>query len=249
MATPSAPTPSSRPIYTYLDKDRSAPYDQNGFSPIAVGLYEPFGLVVPGNSPYKTMKELIDVAKTSPGKIKMGDNGIGTPSHMAPLLLAQKAGVEFAQVHFTGSGEQVTAMLGGHIDAGSVLPSSSQAQFKSGDLRPLAVFDTQEIAEFPNTKTAQSMGYEVVMARTLGWDGPPGLPADIVQVIAAAMKKVDNDPEFLKKATEAGMIVRHMDMAEYKKHWSDSEASIKLLMPAIKSEQSKQPTPAPAPTK
>jgi len=168
---------------------------------------------------------------------------------MAPILLAQKAGVEFAQVHFTGSGEQVAAMLGGHIDAGSVLPSSSQAQFKSGDLRPLAVFDSQEIAAFPNTKTAQSMGYDVVMPRTLGWDGPAGLSPDIVQIIGAAMKKVDSDPEFLKKAAEAGMIVRHLDLPEYKKHWDDSEARIKQLMPSIKSEQAKQPTPAPAPTK
>ena len=237
-------------IYTYLDKDRNAPYDRKSFTPIAVGLYEPFGVVVSGKSPYKTLKDLLDAAKANPGGIKMGDNGIGSPSNMAPLLLAAKAGVTFADVHFSGSGEQVTAILGGHIDAGSILPSAAQSQFRSGDLRPLASFDTQEIPAFPNTKTAQELGYDVVMPRTLGWDGPAGLSPDIVNIVGAAMKKVDNDPEYLKKATEAGMIVRHLDLAQYMKHWDDSEARVKALIPAIKAEEAKQPTAVPkAPSK
>jgi len=222
-------------VATYLDPERKAVFGRKDLAPISVGLYEPFGLVVGGNSPYKSVKELVDAAKANPEKIKVGDNGVMSPAHMAVLLLQKAAGVSFASVHFNGSSESIAALLGGHVDASSIIATGSQDQLRSRAIVALGVFDKEESKAFPNTKTIPSQGYNAVMVRTLGLDAPGGTPAAIISLLNDAMKKISSNSDYLKKAEEAGMIVRYMSTPEYAAHWDEVEGQVKTVLEIVKS--------------
>lgn len=225
-------------IVILLDPDRKAAFTRKDIQPISVGILEPFALVVKGDSPYKTTKDFVDAAKSNPEKVKMGDNGIASPSQMATLLLEKAAGVKFAQVHFNGSSESVTAMLGGHTDAGILLATGLMGQFQSGLLRPLGVFDTVESKGFPGAKPLVDQGYpNNVMYRSLGLDAPGGTPQDIVDVLDGAMKRVATNPDFLKKAVDTSLVIDYMDQKQYAAHWDQEEAKAKALLADIKISQ------------
>ncbi|MGE5620034.1 MAG: tripartite tricarboxylate transporter substrate binding protein [Sphingomonadaceae bacterium] len=221
-------------IATYLDPERKAVFGRKDLAPIAVGLYEPFGLVVKGDSPYKTTKELVEAAKANPEKIKVGDNGLMSPAQMGVLLLEKAAGVKFAAVHFTGSSESVAALLGGHVDVSSIIATGFQGQLASGTIRGLGVFDKEESKSFPGVKTIPSQGWDAVMVRTLGLDAPGKTPPEIVSLLNDTVGKISKNPEYLKKAEEAGMIVKYMPTSQYVAHWDEVEAQIKTVIDMIK---------------
>ncbi len=222
-------------ITAYLDPDKKAVFSRKDLQPIAVTCMEPFGLVVPGTSPYKTLKDLIDYAKANPEKLKVGTNGLLSPAHHAAALLALSAGVKFAYVHFNGSSEQVTAMLGGHIDAGSVMATGLAPQFKAGTLRPLGVADKEESKAFPGVPTFASQGFpNTTMVRTLGLDFPAGVDPAIVKLWSGIIKKIHDTKEYQDKAAEAGIITKYMDTPEYTAHWTEAEALVKAVLEAVK---------------
>lgn len=221
-------------ILTYLDPERKAVFTRKNFEPIAVTAMEPFGMITKGGGKYKTLKDLVDAAKANPEKIQVGTNGLMSPSHLSSALLAKAAGVKFAFVHFAGSNQQVAALLGDHIQAGSVMATGLAPQFKSGTLAPLGVFDKSESPAWPGVKTVLSQGWNSVVVRTVGVDAPAGTPKEIVAYLAGILKKVHDNPEYQKKTQEASMITKYMGTAEYAGHWSEDEGVMKAAMAAIK---------------
>ncbi len=214
----------------YLDPDRQAAFSRKDLAPVAIGVMEPVGLVVKGDGPYKTTKDLLDAAKAAPDTIKVGDSGVMTPTHMPAIALGKAAGVKLASVHFNGSSEQVTAILGGHIDAGVVSAGGLMGHFQSGQLRILGVFDKEEISLFPGAKTMTSQGYNVIMVATRGFVAPGGTPKAIIDVLSASIGRATKDAEFLKKMDEMGMRVRYADAQQYAALWDEDDAICKPMI-------------------
>jgi len=221
-------------ISVYLDAERKAAFDRKSFQPVAVGIHEAFWVGVKGDGPYKTLKDVIDAAKAKPETVKMGTNGVGSPSHLTALMLEKEAGVKFAAVHFAGGAPNVTALLGGHVDISSNTLSGNQSHFKSGNVIPLAISDTVKSPEFPDIPTLPSMGYNVVMTRDACIDLPAGTPMPIVEYYSGLIKKISENPEFLAKAKESGTPIRYMDQNQYAKLWDEAEKQIKDVVGLIK---------------
>jgi len=224
----------------YLDPERKAGYSRKDFAPIALTSVEPGVTAVKGSSPYKTVKDLVDAAKASPGTIKVGDNGILTITHMSTLLLQKAAGVKFASVHFNGSSENITALLGDHIDVSSVVPSAVVAQSKTGEIRTLAVADTEESPVLPGVKTFKAQGYDVVIGLTRGLAAPAGTPQEVITVLESAVKKVLDDPDFQKKADEAGFVLRFMNAKDYAAHWDELDVKTAEIMKIAAEEEARK---------
>jgi tripartite-type tricarboxylate transporter receptor subunit TctC len=83
----------------------------------------PVAVSVQANSPYKTMKDLVEAAKANPGSIKFGTAGIMSVNHLAMLQLEKAIGAKLTFVHFDGGAPEVTALLGGHIDVATNVAS------------------------------------------------------------------------------------------------------------------------------
>ena len=226
-------------VSVYLDPERQAAFSRKDFQPIAAPGVEPMVLSVKADSPYKSTKELLDAAKAGPGKIKVGDNGLGSPTHMAGMLTAKAGGATWAAVHFDGDATNATALLGGHTDAAVTSLPGILPHFKSGAVRVLGITDNEESKFLPGVKTLPAQGYNVVLLLSRGVIGPAGIPADIVQTLAQAIKRITENDEFRKKADEAGLVVRYLDTAQFSAHWDDLEKQAKPLLEEFKAEQAK----------
>ena len=221
-------------IVIYLDPDRKADFSRKSFQPLAVMTADPQIIVVKADSPYKTMKDLIDAAKANPEKIKVGLTGIFSSEHLAMVKLQKLTGARFALVQFDGISSSRTALLGGHID---VIPSTIPGLggvFKSSDIRLLGVMDKEPSGFAPDVKTLEAQGYDVSSVITFAVSLPAGIPKAIVDIMAAATKRALETDEYKKKAMAIGSNPRYMGPAEFGAYWDEVEADLQPLLALAK---------------
>ena len=221
-------------LTSYLDPERKAVYTRKSFEPVARTALVPLVFAVKGNSPYKSMKDLIDAARANPEKIKFAVSGILSVNHLPVLMVEKQAGVKFASVHFDGSAPGVAALLGGHVDAASALEPEIVGQVKAGDIRMIGMADSQRSKGFPEVRTMEEQGYKIYMYASHCVTAPAGTPKEVVQTLAQAFKKVMSNEELQKKLEGVGLFVRYLDSAQLAKFWEESEAEVQPLMGMVK---------------
>jgi len=184
----------------------SMPFDPlKDFAPIALISSQPLILVVNTNSPYKTLKDLVDAAKQSPGKINMASSSNGTIGHIGGELFQRRAGIKMTHVPYKGAGAAVTDLMGGNVDCFFGNSQAVGGQVTGGRLRALAVTSPQRLASFPNVPTVAELGYPGFEAAT--WSGlvaPAGTPPAIVARLNAEANKALASGEMKAKLAEEG---------------------------------------------
>lgn len=166
------------------------------FTPIARLTRNPLVLVVAEGSPAKTLKELVALAKSQPGKLSFGTGNTG--SLAAAQLLKSSAGIDIQRVPYQGTPQAITDLLGGRIDLVITDVAVVREFVSTGKLRALAVTTAAALKTMPGVPTmaeAGVPGYE--FAAWSGLYGPAGLPAPIVKVLhddfVAALKGPEAD--------------------------------------------------------
>lgn len=149
-------------------------------------------IVVPANSPHKTMKDLMAAFKANPGSISWGGGSAGGTDHILAGMLAQAVGVDASKVNyvpFKGGGEAVSAIIGGHVAAGISGVSEFQQHITSGKMRALAVSSPDKQA---GIATLKEQGYDIVLGNWRGVFGAPGITTAqrdaLIKVIEAGVK-------------------------------------------------------------
>ncbi|MFC0338872.1 Tripartite-type tricarboxylate transporter, receptor component TctC [Kushneria avicenniae] len=174
------------PAAMALTYDRQAAYDVDSFDYLANVVHDPNTLVVSQNSPYHSLKALIQAAKEKPGSLGMALSALGGNDHFSALLLAAAADTEFNLIPFNGASMARTALLGGHVAAGTM--ALSQTIGFEDELRVLAVLDDERSSFAPEVPTAKEQGYDVEMGSYRGFVAPHGLPEDIRSRLEAAFR-------------------------------------------------------------
>ena len=192
------------------------PYDAETFEPVINLVSAPIWLLVPGDSPYETLNDLLDDAKRRPGEITLGNAGAGGGTHMIALAFENAAGVKFNHVPHAGGGPTVVAAVGGHVDAISVGPPEGVAQLESGQLRCLAVFAKDRLESFPDYPTAVEQGVDFSLGQWRGIAAPKGTDPAQIQHVHDAFKKTLEDPDFQKLAKNAGLLLDYKGTEEFK---------------------------------
>jgi tripartite-type tricarboxylate transporter receptor subunit TctC len=214
-------------ITTSLDPDRKAIYTRKSFELLAVHHKDPGIIAVKGDSPYKTLKDLMDAAKAKPGSIRTTTSGILSDDHIAAMAAQQAGGVKFAIVHFDGATPGRTAVLGGHVEAYFGNASEIPSQVKGGEMRILAVLDNKRSRFYPDVKTAEEQGYPVFSGVHQGVALPIGAPKEARDVLVKALKRVITGDEFAKQLEKTALDPLYMDPQEYSAFWSEFESGIK----------------------
>jgi tripartite-type tricarboxylate transporter receptor subunit TctC len=217
---------------SYLDPERKCIFTLKDFQLVSNFALDPVVLSVKKGSQFKTLKDLLDYAKANPGKVRVSSAGLMTTSHVAMVQLEKAAGVEFAHMFFEQQGEQRAALLGGHIETEANPVSETAPGVKSGDLEPLAIFDSQSSKYLPEVKTAESLGYKVAMSSARGIAVPAGTPMEIVNVLDAAVKKVATDPANQEQFDKMMLATRYMGPADYLKYWKEIEGIVQMVLDA-----------------
>jgi len=209
-----------------LDPDRKAAFKEDAFVPVINQVLDPGIIWVKGDSPYKNLKDLIDAARKNPQKISAATTGILSDDHLAILMMEEAApGAMFRIVHFEGGAPVMTAVMGGHIDCAFDNVGSVFRRIKSGELRALAVMDTQRSPFIPDVPTMPELGYKtVISSSTRGIAVPKGTPQPVIKRLEQSLKKAMDDPEHLKKMEEAGLQLRIMVGEEYAKYYRELHA-------------------------
>ncbi len=177
-----------------LDKD---------FTAVAGLATSPLVLVVHADSPVRTMKDLVALAKSS--KLNAGSSGNGTPPHLGLALLEDAIAVNIQHVPYKGGVQAVTDLLGKQIDLIVANLPEVIAHLNSGKLRPLAIASKQRHPLLPGVPTMAEAGYPSVVVEN--WTGlvvPTGTPKAIIDKIAADALKVIQQPEVRDKIAAAG---------------------------------------------
>ena len=176
---------------------KSLPYDlDRDLVPVTGVAYVPDVLVVNRNVKAQSVKELVALAKASPGKLHYGSSGNGTTRHLAGIIFGDLAGISLQHVPYKGSGPAMTALLGGEIEMIFEGLGSAASHIRAGSIRALAVTSPRRSPAFPDIPTMAEAG--VPGFESLSWYGlwaPAGTPAEVVQRLQAEVAKALASPE------------------------------------------------------
>lgn len=197
---------------THMSK---TPYDATTFTPVINLASAPCWLLVPGDSPYKTLADLLADAKARPGQINMGNAGAGGGTHMIVLAFENAAGVKFNHVPHAGGGPTVVAAVGGHVDAINVGPPEGVAQLEAGQLRCLAVFAKERLAAFPDYPTAIEQGVDFSLGQWRGIAAIKGTDPAQIKIVHDAFKQTMEDPDLIKLASNAGVLLDYKGLDDF----------------------------------
>lgn len=175
-----------------------------------------FGLVVPTDSPIKSVKDLVDFAKANPGKFTYGSTGTGTSPHLAVEEFAQRAGIQLNHIPFKGNADNMQAVLGGHTMAASDATGWAP-HVDAGKLRLLATYGSKRTKRWPNVPTLDELGYKTVSDSPFGVCGPKGMDPAVVRTLHDAFRKTLDDPAVLATFDKYDQTVIYMNTEQYTK--------------------------------
>lgn len=190
-----------------------------------------FVLVVREDSPYKTAKDYLDVARSQPGKISYGSFGVGNTTHVVGALFAKGAGVDLLHVPYKSP---VADFLGGHVDSIFIGESIVQPLIKQGKVRPLAISSSTRSPTLPNVPTFNELGvHDADIPAWSGILGPAGMAPSRVQELYQAIVKASETKTYQDNAKANSSIVVMMTPAEFSKTLESQVARFKAQLPPL----------------
>jgi tripartite-type tricarboxylate transporter receptor subunit TctC len=182
------------------------PFDaQRDFVPVSVFSESPNVLVVNAKLPVANVRELIEMARKSPGKLNYSSAGVGTTQHLSAELLKLRTRTFVVHIPYRGTSPSLTGLIAGEVDLSFANIPAIQAHVKSGRLRALATTGARRDPQLPEVPTMKEAGVEGLDVTVwYGLFAPAGTPREIVQALAAATARATRDVELRKRMLEQG---------------------------------------------
>jgi tripartite-type tricarboxylate transporter receptor subunit TctC len=177
--------------------------------------FDPEVLYTAADSRFKTLREVIDHARTGAGKW-----GAANPASLERQVMEQmkqKTGVRPAITTFEGGGDMLINVLNHTLDMGIGELQEIRPQLDAGRLRLLAVVGEERLALYPDMPTAREQGVDLAVRKFRGLAGPKGTPPDVIAEWEAAVPKLLEDPAYRKLYTENSLLPGFIPHAEYVK--------------------------------
>ncbi len=207
------------------------------YTPLALVNSDPAGMTVRADSPYKTVKDVIDAAKANPGKLKASGTGQGGIWHLALAGLVNDLKMPATSIPWVPSNGAAPAMqdlVAGGVDLVTCSLPEARALIEAGKARPLAVMDSKRTALFPDVPTMQqAIGVDYSVAAWRGIAGPKGLPADVNARLMASIKKVADSKEWKDFAASKGYGTAWAPGAEFAAFMAKGDAAMGTTMKAV----------------
>ena len=186
-----------------------------------------FGTYVRSDSPFKSMKDMIEFARANPGKLTYGTAGAGTSLHIGMEQIALRESIKWTHVPFTQGLD--TNLLGGHIMA-AANSSTWWSQFEAGNIRVLCVWTQKRHPRLPDVPTLNELGLPFVFDSPFGIAGPRNMDPAVVKKLHDAFKLAMEDPKAAELQKRGDYESRYMDSATYAKFAAEQVAEQKLII-------------------
>jgi len=200
-APPIAISPS---LYARLNYD-----PQKDLAPISLVAVVQNVILVHPSVPARSLKELIQVARSQPGKLNFGSGGIGTTSHLAPELLQSLNAIKMVHIPFKGVGQASIGLLSGEVDVLVMGAPAAASHVNAGKARPLAVLSSARAPALPKVPTVIEAGLEhFIVELWYGVLAPGGTPPNIVNRLNNEIHKALGSADMKEKLSAAGVEPR-----------------------------------------
>ena len=201
------------------------PFDYQAFLPVARVQIETPLLFVRSEAPWKTLRDIVQHAKSNPGKLTVGNSGSGSHTHFSSVWLFRAAGSQVVDVPFNAA-QVVPSLLGGHVDAVVQLPGALAGHVKSGTVRALAAMSAARDPALPDVPTAREQGVSAVAELWRGVAVPKGTPPRIIARLEDAIRKTVASAEFTGAAGKLLVAPAFLPAAEFGKLIAKEDAEI-----------------------
>jgi tripartite-type tricarboxylate transporter receptor subunit TctC len=216
---------TNAPVFTPV------PYDPvKDFTPVALLGAGTSLLVVNEPSPWKTLEEFLDYARKNPGKATCGTTGTATVGNLNLELLKAATSLQITHVPYkAGSGPNIAALLGGHIDSAMQIWPVLASHVRGGKLRSLA--SVSPLKEFPQVPTFAQKGFPTVNIEVwFGFFGPGNLPKDVLAKLEHAFEKALHEAENVAKLDKIGWTVNYEGTTELSERIKKELAAVKEVV-------------------
>jgi len=201
-----------------LANGRQPPFNYDDFIYIGSFTMSPTLVVVPYDSLYKSLQDLMKDAKAKPGQLVYCSGGLYGMSHLPIAIFAKAAGLKFRHVPYKGGGPCLQAVVGKHVDFAFQYPPTSLPLMRGNKLRVLAVAGARRLNSIPDIPCFKDLG---INAEYYGWVGiaaPKNTPTPIVEKLREATKKTAEDKAFNEMIEKPGDEVYYLHGDEVMKH-------------------------------
>lgn len=230
------------PHYAAMNSNQLFPRELSGqskqkytdFTPLARLTTEYIVLAVKPDSPYKTGKQLLDALKQDPTKHTVGiGSGLASSDHVSFLRAAKSAGVDIKRVKivvYSSGGDQMAAILGGHVDVVSTGLSEAAEQANAGKLRIISITAPERVKDAPDVPTWREMGVAGTFAHWRGIMAPGGLSADQTAAWDRALGEMVRSAAWKKELEQRGWIDAYMSSKEFSAFLAEERAAFETVM-------------------
>jgi tripartite-type tricarboxylate transporter receptor subunit TctC len=205
------------------------PFDYKAFEAVARVSVETPVIVVRADSPWMTLKDLVEYAKANPGKVRIGNSGTSSHTHFSASALFAIGEANVTHVPFT-EGQAVVNLLGSRIEGIVQLPAAVVPHVKSGDLRVLAVLGAKRDPIFPDIVTATEAGYTVALDMWRGVAAPKGTSKAIVAKLQNSIKQTVESQPFADAGKAIGFTPAYLSSDDFGKLIARDDAKLAQVM-------------------
>jgi tripartite-type tricarboxylate transporter receptor subunit TctC len=197
-------------------------YSFDQFAPVSIVTKGPLVLVVHPSLGVKSVKELIDLAKSKPGKLDYGSGGNGSSLHLAAEMFKQQAGVDIQHIPYKGTNDLISDLLTGRVPIAFMSPLIAQTHVKDGKLIALGVTSPQRSQSWPDTPTVAEAGVPgYAVEAWYAVIAPKGTPKDVVETLNKEIAKAVQSPVVKEKFAALGNESVGSSVAEAEKYIAD----------------------------
>jgi len=189
--------------------------------PIARFTADPTVLAVRADGPYKSVADLLEAARKSPGSIPYGSSGNYGTMHVPMEMLTGATGTKMLHVPFTGAGPAVVALLGGQVQALSTGPSTIMGHMKGGKVRVLATWGDARHPALPDVPTLKELGYDAQFSQWTGLFVPAGTPDAAIAKLREAARATVEDPTFKASLLKVETPIQYLDQPQFRTFWDN----------------------------
>jgi tripartite-type tricarboxylate transporter receptor subunit TctC len=203
--------------------------------PVAMVNFDPAGINVRTDSPWKTYKELEDYIRNNPGKLKDSGTGQGGIWHLAMAGWMNAIGLEPDAIKWIpskGAAPALQDLMAGGIEMSTCSLPEAATLIDAGKVRPLAIMASKRDPKFPDVPTLKEMGINWTCGAWRGIAAPKGTPPEIVAVLEKAVEKVVKSDEFIKFMKNRGFGIYWLNSAEFAKALAQADEDNGKIMKA-----------------
>lgn len=217
-----------------------ATYTVDQLEPIARFSADPLIIAVHPDSPYQTIEDLIADIEANPGELSYSSSGYHGALHVPMEMFLRSAGLSMLHIPYAGGAPAVNALLGQHVDVGTMAVAAAVTHQRTGGLRPLLTVGDAPSESLPDVPLSADLGYPVDYSIWVGLFAPAGTPEPILQQLDDAVREIVRDEEFIAAMDNIATPIAYLDREEFKDYIENQAVAISEAVRAIGPEDAPQ---------